>query len=249
MLSSDCGLSTTRSNSPSSSRACGAICAPLPYWREFAIAINKAEVANGEPPTPFRGVIEYSRATYDGSSLRVATTYPSNPRRAPGAAIRMAMRASSPMPATLKNSEPFSSPASIRRADPDAATSNAAAASSGRSRSRARPLPEPPGMMAIATGVPANAAPTPFTVPSPPHATTNVCPASTAAAAKRCASSGAVVMRTSASNPPRPSDSRASAAQASSVRARPGPAMGLMTTVAFIRATDSTDLTQIPAWL
>ena len=60
MLKPDCGSTITISIIPSSSRACGAICAPLPYRRELASAMNIAgdpEVGRERPALEVERVV------------------------------------------------------------------------------------------------------------------------------------------------------------------------------------------------
>lgn len=213
----------TRSSRPSSGRARGAITAPAPYSRPFATVIRNADRVKVSPAA--RTV--YVSPRQESNSRTPAGKYAAGPRR--GSALNTCARwASKPIPATLTNRRPSTSPVSIRRTGPVSAVRRAAPTRRSSPRPRAKPLPEPAGTTPSAASVSAAAAATSLTVPSPPHATTVDAPAAINAWAISRALPRCSVTRTS------PSTAHARKAALARATAPPiprrfsGPAAGLM---------------------
>ena len=86
----------------------------------------------------------------------------------PASASRI-IKASRPVPAITAKCSPFIRPTSSRRREPFSPTATASSRSFGMPRFVAKRLAVPAGRMARATGAPATASMTRWTVPSPPH--------------------------------------------------------------------------------
>ena len=155
----DTSSNTTRSSSPSSSRADGAMRAPLPNCGELATVTSSARrpLHPGWPRQGRRSRSGTSPAGRSTARARRRGRRSRDPRCGRPRSNRAATWASKPTPATLKNSRPPNSPASITRGARERFGEGAPPAGAATPSSRASPLPEPAGTSASGRGCRASA--------------------------------------------------------------------------------------------
>ncbi len=194
------GRTATRSRTPSSTRACGAILALLPYWSELATAIRSdVDRLAVRPLGPqwHRSVVRLKNAAKGGAGVggqAPADEAVESPRDV----------GVEPEPHGVDKQQPVGG-SGVQLGDRGRrprrrARARLRANDFGSPRWRARPLPGAAGTRPIAAGVWIRAWATSLTVPSPPTATTRRHPAATASRAISVAWPGPSVQTSSASS-------------------------------------------------